>query len=348
MMLRCSDTGNNQEPTSGDTADHSNHDAPNNISRSQARREANLLSEAQRKEERERLINQAVSDGLSPSEARRLNDGERDLFGFEEESDDEIGDGIVNSLYKETESSEELRKLRKKQLEEKCAERGLLKSGNKETLIERLLNPQPSDFKRKPKAEQWKTSKAKALLIRLLMNKSSPIHNKTPEEVWESSDWFKLYPKERFVVNMKNLKVALEAREKIVENDNTTIALELAAITALGESDGNFDYPVWYSHEASKFIEADLKEGLDEGLKPSQFQQTRDEYLEFPPDVFRAKLYAEKRKQREMKLKVLKRNKLGSEKHKKEVEEEQARWHAEQEHDDTVDQMLEQLSIHDK
>ena len=33
---------------------------------------------------------------------------------------------------------------------------------------------------------------------------------------------------------MKNLKVALEAREKIVENDNTTIALELAAITAFG------------------------------------------------------------------------------------------------------------------
>eukprot|EP00956_Cyclotella_meneghiniana_P010678 scaffold14931_cov24-Cyclotella_meneghiniana.AAC.1 len=252
MMLRCSETGNNQEPTSGDTADP-NHDASNNISRSQARREANLLSEAQHKEERERLINQAGMDGLSSSEARRLNDGERDLFGFEEsDDDDEIGDVIVNSLYKETESSEELNKLKKKQLEEKCAERGLLKSGNKAALISRLLNPQPSDFKRKPKAEQWKTSKAKALLIRLLMNKSFLIHNTPPEE--------------------GEICFALAAREKIVENDNTTIALELAAIAALGESDGNFDYPaVWWSHEASKFIEADLKEGLDEGLKPSEF-----------------------------------------------------------------------------
>jgi len=166
------------------------------------------------------------------------------------------------------------------------------------------------------------------------------------EEAWESAEWFKLYPKERFVVNMKNLKVALSAREKIVENDNTTIASELAAIAALGESDGNFNYPVWYSHEASALLEADVKAGENKGKKPREFRETKDEYKEFPLDVFRDKLYAETRKQREQKMKVFKRNKLAEQKHKQEVEEEQARWHAEQEHDETVDQMLENLSMH--
>ena len=89
-----------------------------------------------------------------------------------------------------------------------------------------------------------------------------------------------------------------------------------------------------------------MKAGLNEGLEPREFQQTRAEYLEFPLAVFRDKVYAEARKQREMKMKVLKRNKLAEKKHKKEVEEEQARWHAEQEHDETVDQMLHELSIH--
>lgn len=354
MRRQLNGTGNNRKPASDGTQDHSNggtpDDLPNNVDRpsrlrSQARREANVLSQAQRKEERERLINQAVGDGLSPREARNLYDeeDERIIIGFE---DEEIDDQDVNNLYQHNKEGESFKDLSKKQLADKCAERGLIKSGTKTDLLNRLSNPQPSDFKKKPKVEQWKNSKAKALLIRLLMDKSSPIHNKTAEEAWESSDWFKLYPKDRFIVNMRNLKGALAAREKIVENDNSTIAVELATIAGLGESDGSFNYPVWWSHEASKFIEADLKAGVDQGLKPRDFQQTRQEYLEFPLHVFRDKIYAEKRKQREMKMKVLQRNKIAERLHRKEVEAEQARWHAEQDHDETVNQLFDELSIH--
>ncbi len=57
------------------------------------------------------------------------------------------------------------------------------------------------DSKNKPKLELWQTSKANTLLIRLLSDKDSHIHNVTPEQAWEPS---KCFQKDRFTSNMKN------------------------------------------------------------------------------------------------------------------------------------------------
>ncbi len=47
--------------------------------------------------------------------------------------------------------------------------------------------------------------------------------------MWNSSEWFKKYDKDRFISNMKNLKKSLDARDKVFALDNQTIAAELAA-----------------------------------------------------------------------------------------------------------------------
>ena len=234
-----------------------------------------------------------------------------------------------------TESEVELMGYKVAQLKIKLAEQGWIQTERKPKLVQCLLNPQPSDFKVKPKVEPWKNSKAKALLIRLLWDKSSAFHLLSPEEAWESSEWFKTYPKNRFINNMKNLKRALEARELIVANDNEIIEAEIASLCKL-EQGTIPECPQWHDHDAARLLDEDLKNGLNKGMTPLEFQQTREEYLTFPCDVFRKHIYQEERKQREMPMKIAKCNNIAEKLHKHAVEEEAARWHAEQEHDDLV------------
>ena len=73
---------------------------------------------------------------------------------------------------------------------------------------------------------------------------------------------------------------------------------------------------------------------------PLELQQTREEYLAFPCDVFRKHIYQEVKKQREMPMKIAKCNKLAETQHKHVVDEEAARWQAEQEHNDLVNKMV--------
>jgi hypothetical protein len=249
-------------------------------------------------------------------------------------------DGDINDFIEEvTESEMELMGYKVAQLKSKLAERGLIQTGRKPELVKRLLNPQPSDFKVKPKVEPWKNSKAKALLIRLLRDKSSAFHLLSPEKAWESSEWFKTYPKNRFINNMKNLKRALEVRDLIVANDNKIIEAEIASLRKLDHAAVR-EYPLWHDHDASRLLEEDLKNGLNKRMTPLAFQQTREEYLAFPCDIFRKHIYQEERKQREMPMKISKRNNIVEKQHKHMVDEEAARWHAEQEHDDLVNEMV--------
>ena len=159
------------------------------------------------------------------------NDDDEDRIGFDhgdndderdnDEGDNDEGDNGENR--NTNESWEELSGLSKVELKKKLTERGLKVSGNKLELIERLLEPKEADFINKPKL------KAKALLIRLLSDKKTNVHNMNPEQVWNSSEWFKKYDKDRSISNMKNLKKSLDARDKVVALNNQTIAAELAA-----------------------------------------------------------------------------------------------------------------------
>lgn len=271
-----------------------------------------------------------------------LNPQPSDFKYKTDENDDDNDDARIgfddvetNTPVEMVESEEVLNGCTVKQLKIKLVERGLLVRGRKPDLIQRLLDPQPSDFKNNMKVEPWKTSKAKALLARLLHDNASWIQDRTPEEVWESSEWFKQYPKANFFTNMNNLKNALDARGCIVVRDNDVIEAELDAMRELHPS----SYPLWCEHEASQLLEQDVKAGLHKGLSPKEFQQTRNEYMEWDLDIFRKHIYQEERKWREMPMKVAKRNKLANAKYKDLVDEEMARWHADQENNDVVNEM---------
>ena len=251
-----------------------------------------------------------------------VNDDDDD----DDDDDNDDDDAAPPSINAPHPTADDLRELNVTALKKMLAARGLLQQGRKEDLIQRILHPKDTDFKLKPKGEQWKNSKAKAFLTRLLMDKTSDVHGKSPEEVWQSSEWFQKYPKHRFVSNMTNLKTALEARGQIIEEDVRLIEAELAALNLSDMTKRG--YPHWHTHAAKKLLAEDLIFGRNCGLKPKAFQITREEFKEFPLGVFRKHIYQENRKQREMPLKIAKRNKLAQKQYEQEVEAEAVRWHS--------------------
>ena len=255
------------------------------------------------------------------------DDGDDDVLLFENgiDSSSENNYEEQESIDASPQTVDDLRALTVNDLKAMLAARGLLKQGNKEELIQRILNPQDIDFKSKPTREQWKTSKAKAFLIKLLMDTTSDIHWKTPEEVWKSSEWFQQYPKHRFIDNMKNIKKALEDKGRVIEEDIKLISEELAALNFSNVTKRG--HPHWHTHSAKKLLAEDLLKGRNVNMKPKEFHATRQEFEEFPLRVFRGHIYQEQRKQREMPLKIAKRNKLAQKKYEQEVEAEAVRWH---------------------
>lgn len=100
-------------------------------------------------------------------------------------------------------------KLTNKQLRELLKEKGLPISGNKNELLERLKNGSGGAHSGRNKPKPWQHSDAKKELKRALLDPTSTIHNMTIEEIRNSKDKYKQYPK--FAEYYKNLKLNVEA-----------------------------------------------------------------------------------------------------------------------------------------
>ena len=90
-------------------------------------------------------------------------DGNSDENG---EDDSRIGfdDGDTDSLDEVAESEEELNCYTVAQLKVKLAEQGLIQTGKKPDLVQQILNPQPSDFKKKAKLSRGEPARPKHFL----------------------------------------------------------------------------------------------------------------------------------------------------------------------------------------
>lgn len=126
---------------------------------------------------------------------------------------------------------------------------------------------------------------------------------------------------------MINLKNSLHERGQVIAEDIRLIEIELAALKLSTMTKQG--YPHWHTHAAKQLLADDVQFGRMCAMKPSKFHTTRDEYKEFPLEVFRRHIYQEQRKQRELPLKIAKRNKHGLKKYEQEAEAEASKWRAE-------------------
>ena len=94
-------------------------------------------------------------------------------------------------------TEESLKVLKKDELKAILQGLGLKKSGNKDELIDRILGREvvAEENKKKPK---WKNSKARAMLVTMLMDKHSHVHKMTYMEIHASHKWFQEYDPKLF------------------------------------------------------------------------------------------------------------------------------------------------------
>lgn len=121
-----------------------------------------------------------------------------------------------------------------------------------------VVNVKSTKVKAK-KVQPWKTSLAKAFLMKLLTDDDGPIKGMSPREVYESHEVFQQYKYERFKDNMQRLvaKAQLEKEWAKIEEKDLAQDLEVkprSQVTTRG-------YPFWHTHKAKKLLAADVKSG---------------------------------------------------------------------------------------
>ncbi len=99
---------------------------------------------------------------------------------------------------------------------------GLKKSGKKAELVDRILGREvvAEENKKKPK---WKNSKARAMLVRMLMDKHSHVHKMTWREIHASHEWFQEYDPKLFQRYVRDLRKVNPKKVAVVTEDNEII-----------------------------------------------------------------------------------------------------------------------------
>ena len=129
--------------------------------------------------------------------------------------------------------------------------KSLKKSANKQKSVEKQTKPK--------KPEPWKSSLAKAFLLKLLMDQSKPIEGMTSREVYESHEVFQQYKFERFRDNLKSLAKAVEVDEEWARIEVKDF-LEDAKLEPPKKLTSR-GYPFWHKSKAKLSLAADVESG---------------------------------------------------------------------------------------
>ena len=165
-----------------------------------------------------------------------------------------------------------------------------------EEASEEKKGPKTKPKKGKKKAIAWgaKDDPCKELLTFDLVSGTVPPSMK-PKEVYLTRPEYKQFHKyENFRNNLNNLKKALAVRRDRMLNDCAFYGhdlLRLQQYRANNQGNPHKPYPNWHTHKAKKLLIADVNDGAHIGITPSYLWIQRQEYLEFPLEVFRQHIY---------------------------------------------------------
>lgn len=130
-----------------------------------------------------------------------------------------------------------------------------------------------SKTEKKKKVEPWKTSLAKAFLLKLLTDKDEPLKGMQPRAVYDSHEIFRQYKYDRFKANMKSLMEKVEWEKEQAKMDDEDLAHDMKLkprnkATSRG-------YPFWHIHKAKRLLAADVKSGKNLHIAINPFSVTK-------------------------------------------------------------------------
>lgn len=143
-----------------------------------------------------------------------------------------------------------------------------------------------------PTKIKWKKSEAKNMLRVDLINGNVPA-DMAPMDVYKMRPEYAEFKYENFRTNLNNLRTAVAENITQMQRDSLYFGHDKAIMR---HEMRNADEPrsrVWIETQASVLLKLDINEGLHEHLTPSELYQSREEYQEFPLQVFRNHIYQE-------------------------------------------------------
>ena len=123
----------------------------------------------------------------------------------------------------------------------------------------------------------------------------------------------------------------------VVEEDNRLIKAEILKFPRKEKTCRGRHW--WDTHEAAAKLKEDIKDGKHISSKPKELWLSREEYQDFELSVFRGHVYQEKRRQKELPLRIARRNKEAAKKHQAEVDSNKRAWESFY-HNNEVDEMF--------
>ena len=168
----------------------------------------------------------------------------------------------------------------------------------------------------KQKVTPWAKSEGKQHLRKELWKDDSSYHKMSVDDIHASDARFCDYPIKNFKTNVRNLKKKVKDTKVRVDFDNKAVAEHKRRFPRQPKTKGG--YPHWNDHNAREHLEDDVRNGIADTMAPNDLRKTRESYREFPVVVFCKRVHAEKRKQREAKFWVEKRNKKALKRYMKE------------------------------
>jgi len=159
-----------------------------------------------------------------------------------------------------------------------------------------LYRPLPDG--KKPPA--WRNSPAKAVLRDGIIDKVY-LPEMGPEVVYASNEIFWQYKFANFKTNLTNLRLALARDIGRANSDAEYLAADLLnhpPIAVAAQVLAGQGYPIWAGSEAEHCLKEDVDQGRHLMAAPKELYESRDEYQEWPLDVFRDHIYQELRRRK--------------------------------------------------
>jgi len=143
------------------------------------------------------------------------------------------------------------------------------------------------------KPAPWKTSKAKKQLqTDILSGVVAP--DMKPTEIYNMHDGiYHPYAYKNFITNLRNLRIALGREQAFASQDAADISHDRELHPAATHNPGG--YPRWNGSDAAAFLAEDFANGLTSTMHPRELRETREEYKQFPLNVFRSHIHQLKR-----------------------------------------------------